>query len=167
MDLNHERYLADPGKARDCSINSFVINCLIRLVSHSFPPTALRRRHAQTVWDSYFSHKIEYILVIKTFFKSWRASQLHCWFKSYGHFTEGIDFPYWWSFIGKGLRSTGRIRLVFYYLNVMQELTRGSSSAWRRSSSGIPGRLAPRTRSSSWLPRHCPQQLLAFGKMDS
>ena len=28
----------------------------------------------------------------------------HDWFKSYGHFTEGVDFAYWWSFIGKGLR---------------------------------------------------------------
>ena len=25
-------------------------------------------------------------------------------FKSYGHFSEGLDFAYWWSFIGKGLR---------------------------------------------------------------
>ena len=25
-------------------------------------------------------------------------------FKSYGHFTKGVDFAYWWSFIGKDLR---------------------------------------------------------------
>ena len=24
------------------------------------------------------------------------------WFKSYGHFTEGLDFAYWWSFSGVG-----------------------------------------------------------------
>ena len=26
------------------------------------------------------------------------------WFKSYGHFTEAVDFAYCWSCIGKGLR---------------------------------------------------------------
>ena len=36
--------------------------------------------------------------------KSWRASKSHQWFKSYGHFTEGVDFVYRWSCIGKGLR---------------------------------------------------------------
>ena len=36
--------------------------------------------------------------------KSWRASKSHQWFKSYGPFTEGVDFAYWWSCIGKGLR---------------------------------------------------------------
>ena len=36
--------------------------------------------------------------------KSWKATKLHHWFKSYGHFIEGVDFAYWWSCIGKGLR---------------------------------------------------------------
>ena len=26
------------------------------------------------------------------------------WFKGYIHFTEGVDFAYWWSCIGNGLR---------------------------------------------------------------
>ena len=26
------------------------------------------------------------------------------WFKSYSDFAELVDFAYWWSFIGKGLR---------------------------------------------------------------
>jgi hypothetical protein len=26
------------------------------------------------------------------------------WFKNYGDFAEWVDFAYWWSFIGKGLR---------------------------------------------------------------
>ena len=37
--------------------------------------------------------------------KSRRASKSHQWFKSYGHFTEGVDVAYRWSCIGKGLRS--------------------------------------------------------------
>ena len=32
------------------------------------------------------------------------ASKSHQWFKSYSHFTEGVEFARWWSFIGKGLR---------------------------------------------------------------
>ena len=31
-------------------------------------------------------------------------SKFHQWFKSYGHFTEGVDLAYWWSCIGKSLR---------------------------------------------------------------
>jgi hypothetical protein len=27
--------------------------------------------------------------------KSRRASNTHQWFKSYGHFTEGVDLAYW------------------------------------------------------------------------
>ena len=34
--------------------------------------------------------------------KSQRASKSHQWFKSDGHFTEGVDFAYWWSFSGGG-----------------------------------------------------------------
>ena len=32
------------------------------------------------------------------------TSKSHRWFKSYGHFTEGVDFAYWRSCVGKGLR---------------------------------------------------------------
>ena len=64
-------------------------------MSQPFPPTALGCRHAQTVRDSTSSYKIELS-------KSRRASKSHQWFKSYGHFTEGVDFASWWSFIGGG-----------------------------------------------------------------
>ena len=36
-------------------------------MSHPFPPTALRRRHAQTVRDRASSYKIDYVIVIKIF----------------------------------------------------------------------------------------------------
>ena len=36
-------------------------------MSQPFPPTALQRRHAQTVRDSSFSYKIDYLKVIKNF----------------------------------------------------------------------------------------------------
>ena len=51
-------YLADPGKARGCSI---------KWVRKPFPPTALRRRHAQTVRDSSSSYKKDYVIVLKNF----------------------------------------------------------------------------------------------------
>ena len=37
--------------------------------------------------------------------KSRRASKSNLWFKSYGHFTKGVDFASWWSFIGGGSAS--------------------------------------------------------------
>ena len=37
----------------------------------------------------------------KVLSKSWRTSKSHQWFKSYGHFTEVVDFAYWWSFSGR------------------------------------------------------------------
>ena len=42
-------------------------NSLINSVRNHFPPTALRRHHAQTVEDSSSSYKIDYVIVIKTF----------------------------------------------------------------------------------------------------
>ena len=29
------------------------------------------------------------------------------WLKRYGHFTEGVDFAYWWSFSGEGSAING------------------------------------------------------------
>ena len=60
-------YLADPGKARGCSTNSLRIHSFINSVSRPFPPTAVRRRHAQTVRDTTSSYKIDYVIMIKTF----------------------------------------------------------------------------------------------------
>jgi hypothetical protein len=39
----------------------------IKLLSEPFPPTALRRRHAQTVRNSSSSYKIDYVIVLKNF----------------------------------------------------------------------------------------------------
>ena len=36
-------------------------------MSEPFPPIALRRRHAQTVKDSYSSYKIDDVIILKTF----------------------------------------------------------------------------------------------------
>ena len=55
-------FLADPAKARGCSINSLVINSLINWFRQPFPPTALRRRHAQSVWDSTSSYKVDILI---------------------------------------------------------------------------------------------------------
>ena len=42
-----------------------------------FPPTALRRRHAQMVRDSLSSYKIDYAIVIKIFLNRLLVEQLH------------------------------------------------------------------------------------------
>ena len=59
-------YLADPGEARGCSTNSFVIDS----VTAPFPPTALWRSHAQTISDRSSSNKIYYVICDEEFFKS-------------------------------------------------------------------------------------------------
>ena len=62
-------------------------------LSHTFPPIAFRRRHAQTVTDlPVICHSDQKLS------KSQRASKSYQWFESHGNFTEGVDFAYWWSF---------------------------------------------------------------------
>ena len=39
---------------------------------------------------------------------------MHNWFKSYGHFSEGVDFAYWWSCIRKDLRLQPSQQACFY-----------------------------------------------------
>ena len=65
--------LADPGKARDLSINTIVIHS----ISHPFPPTALRRRHAQTVRNGASRHNISYVTQAKDILHFKRTSTLH------------------------------------------------------------------------------------------
>ena len=84
-------YLADPGKARGCSTNTFVIDSFSW---RWFVKISLPRRHALMVADGAFSHKCYNFL---------GNSKSHYWFKSYGDFAKWVDFAYWWSFIGKGL----------------------------------------------------------------
>ena len=66
------KYLTDPGEARGCSITaSWLIPSFIHSfsewVSQPFPPTVVRRRHAQTVRVSTSSYKIDYVIMIKNF----------------------------------------------------------------------------------------------------
>ena len=43
--------------------------------------------------------------------------------QSYGHFAELVDFAYWWSFIGKGLRLKPPQQAIFFvYLGQIQYL---------------------------------------------
>ena len=81
---------------------------LCQLLIHSFTDPlvkiSLRRRHALLVEDGVFGHKIDYVAFFLGDSKSWRASKLHYWFKSYDDFAEWLNFACWWSCIGKGLR---------------------------------------------------------------
>ena len=61
----------------------------------------LQCRHTENIKNGASSHKTNYS---DRECKSWRESKLLYWFKSYGDFAECVDFAYWWSCIGKGLR---------------------------------------------------------------
>ena len=49
------------------------------------------------------SHKTNYIEIFSEILIPEGHQKLY-WFKSYGDFSERVDFAFWWSFIGKGLR---------------------------------------------------------------
>ena len=59
--------LADPGKARGCSPNTFVTDSLIELLSEPLVKIYLRRRHALMVEDGAFSQKIDYFSIFLNF----------------------------------------------------------------------------------------------------
>ena len=54
-------FLADQGKARDCSTNNFVINWFIDSLICPLVKLSLRRRHAQMVKNGASSHKTNFI----------------------------------------------------------------------------------------------------------
>ena len=66
------------------------------------------------VEDGTFILKIVFVIIVS---KSERASKLHYWYKSYGDFSERVDFSNWWSFSDgvEGPRSTGLPRLTISY----------------------------------------------------
>ena len=106
-------YLADPGEARGCSINSLVIKSFINYVSEPFPPTALQRRHAQTVRDSSSSYKIDYFIAIKTFLNPKGHQNRISGSKVTVILLKGRILPIGGASVVEGLRSTGLPRLVF------------------------------------------------------
>ena len=59
-------YLGDPGQARGCSTDRFVIDS----VTAPFPPTALWQSHAQMVRDRSSSNKIDYVMCDQELSKS-------------------------------------------------------------------------------------------------
>ena len=61
MSNNLQQTRATPGAALQTAL--YLINSLIQ----PFPPTAIQPRHAQTDRDMCSSHKIDYVILIKTF----------------------------------------------------------------------------------------------------
>ena len=104
--------LADPGKARGCSINSLVINSLTDWFSQPFPLTALRRRHTQMVRDWCSSYKIDYVIGIKTFLNTEGHQIPISGSKVTAILLKGSIWPIGGASLGEGLRSTGLPRLV-------------------------------------------------------
>ena len=54
-------FQADPGKARGCSTNTYVIISLIDSLTHPLVKIPLRHRHALMVEDGAFCHKTDYV----------------------------------------------------------------------------------------------------------
>ena len=62
----------------------------------------LQRSHTKMVKNGASSNKTKF-----TFFRDYeslRASKSLFWLQSYGDFAKWVDFAYWWSCIGTGLR---------------------------------------------------------------
>ena len=59
-------YLADQGEARGCSTNTSVIQSFsLSVIQSCFVKISFWRRHALTVADGAFSHKIDYVTIFK------------------------------------------------------------------------------------------------------
>ena len=85
------------------------------MVSHPFPPTALRRRHAHTVRDRCSSYKIDYVVVIKTFLNPEGHQHPISGSKVAAILMKWRILPIGGASAVKGLRSTGLPRLVLLF----------------------------------------------------
>ena len=106
------KLLADQGEARGCSTKSLV-HWFSNGLWKYLVPTALRRRHAQTIRDSSSSYKTDYVIVIKNFLNP-KGHQNPI----SGSIVTAILLKGWILPIGgasavEGLRSTGLSRLVY------------------------------------------------------
>ena len=80
-----------PGRSQGCSTNTFVIDWLVDWFNNwpfSLPQLygAATPKRLQICLPVRLCHSDQELST------SWRASKSHQWFKSYGHFTEGVDF---------------------------------------------------------------------------
>ena len=92
-------------------------------MSHSFPPTALQRRHAQTVRVSTSSYKIDYFIVIKNFLNPEDHQNPITGSKVTAILLKGWILPLGGASAVEGLRSTGLLfRLVFNALATLHLL---------------------------------------------
>ena len=105
-------FISRPGQSQGL-LYEHLCHSFIEWVSEPFPPTALRRRHAQMMRDSSSSYKIDCFIVIKTILNP--VGHQNC---ISGLKVRTILLKGWILHIGEasaveGLRSTGLPRLVF------------------------------------------------------
>ena len=81
-------------------------------MSQPFPPTALRRRHAQPVRGSSSSYEIDYVIVMKTFLNPKEHQNRISGSKFTAILLKGRILPIGGASAVEGLRSTGLPRLV-------------------------------------------------------
>ena len=69
-----------------------------------FPPGALRCCHAQTVRDNSLCYKMDYFQLANFFLNPEGDQNYIKGLKVAAILLDGLEFAYWWSCIGKGLR---------------------------------------------------------------
>ena len=95
-------------------------------------------------WYEFSNYKIYYVILIKNFYN--REVHQNQLFKSYSHFTEGVDITHWWSCSWKGLRlqPTRQACFTVWFLKIIyiiiilkflwkQELIRKKNEQQKRS----------------------------------
>ena len=85
-------------------------------LSEPFPPTALRRRHAQTVRVSTSSYKIDYVITIKNFLNPEGHQNPFSGSKVTAILLKGWIRPIGGASAGEGLPCSLRSRLVFFII---------------------------------------------------
>ena len=104
--------LADLGEARGCS-------WLIKSVSQSvslFLPQLYGAATPKRLEMTRLCH------IDQELSKSRRESKSLQWYKIYGHFTEGVDLAYWWSFSGGGSALQPAQQACFFFYKVVSYL---------------------------------------------
>ena len=83
-------------------------------MSEPFPPSALRRRHAQTIRDNSSSYKIDYVIVIGSFLNPKGHQNRINGSKVTAILLKGWILPIGGASAVESLRSTGLPRLVLH-----------------------------------------------------
>ena len=98
-------------------------------MSQPFPPTALPRRHTQTVRDSNSSYKIDYIIVIKNFLNPEGHQNPISGLKGTAILLKGWIFPIAGASPGEGHRLQPAQQACFFIVQQFKNVTKNMLNA--------------------------------------